>query len=86
MFDTLPFYYSSQPKILMEYTEFDEKELWDCMAQVATLINKPAITSSKRLLTAVKKKYEHDKYSSVSTALVGPDCLHVRVAEEEKED
>ncbi len=71
----------------MEYTEFDEKELWDCMAQVATKINKPAVTSSKRLLTAVKKKYENEeKFMAVSTELEGPDCLHVRVVEEGKED
>ena len=68
----------------MEYTEFDEKELWDCMAKVANKINEPAMTSSKRLLTAVKKKYEHEKYLSVSTELDGPSCLHVRLHTDEE--
>ena len=70
----------------MEYTEFDEEELWDCMSKVACKINKPAMTSSKRLLTAVKKKYEHEKYLSVSTELEGPSCLDVRMHTKKEEE
>ncbi|KAL3765188.1 hypothetical protein ACHAWU_010379 [Discostella pseudostelligera] len=66
------------PKILMEYTQFDEKELWKCIALVAQKVSGPSICASKRHLNAVKKKYENKKYLSVSTDLVDPDVRFVQ--------
>lgn len=69
-----------QPKILLEYTQFDPKELWKCMTLVAQKICGPAICASKRNLTAVKKKYENRKYLSVSSTevLVEPNIRFVQ--------
>jgi len=62
----------------MEYTQFDEKELWKCIALVAQKVSGPSICASKRHLNAVKKKYENKKYLSVSTDLVDPDVRFVQ--------
>jgi hypothetical protein len=63
----------------MEYTKFDEKELWRCMTHVAQKVSGPAICASKRNLIAVKKKYENKKYLSVSTDLLtDPDVRFVQ--------
>jgi len=66
------------PKVLMEYTEFDEDELWECMGIVARKVCEPAVCASRRQLTAVKKKYENRKYHSVSSALEMPSVLFVK--------
>ncbi|KAL3822495.1 hypothetical protein ACHAXA_002513 [Cyclostephanos tholiformis] len=66
------------PKILMEYTGFDADQLWKCMKLIADKVSEPAICASKRHLTAVKKKYEHKKYMSVSLVLRPPNILNVQ--------
>jgi len=66
------------PQILMEYTDFDKYELWECLSLVATKICEPAVSASRRNLNAVKKKYEHRKYQSVSTALALPSVEFVK--------
>jgi len=66
------------PKILMEYTEFDKDKLMDCMTIVAAKICEPAICASRRHLTAVRKKYEHRKYLSVSSAVDNPSVRFVK--------
>ena len=67
-----------KPTLLMEYTEFDKDDLMDCMTTVAAKICEPAICASRRHLTAVRKKYEHRKYLSVSSTVEPPSVLHVR--------
>jgi len=67
------------PKILMEYTEFDEDTLIQCMTIVAEKINEPAISASRRHLNAVRKKYEHRKYLSVSSIVDPPSIQYVLV-------
>jgi len=60
------------PKILMEYTEFEKDNLMDCMTVIVSKIREPAICASRRHLNAVRKKYEHRKYLSVSSTLELP--------------
>ncbi|KAL7534036.1 hypothetical protein ACHAXR_005593, partial [Thalassiosira sp. AJA248-18] len=67
------------PRILMEYTEFDQDELMACMDLCATKICEPAICASRRHLTAVRKKYENRKYLSVSTVIELPSMRYVRL-------
>ncbi len=74
----LQFLLICQPTILLEYTQFDTKELWKCIALVAQKVSRPAICASKRHLNAVKKKYENKKYLSVSSELVDPDVRFVQ--------
>ena len=52
----------------MEYTQFDEQELWKCMNLVSKKITAPIESSaSRRKLDAVKKKYQSTKFFAVST-------------------
>lgn len=67
-------------KVLMEYTEFDEAKLYDCMFLVAEKVSAPVETASRRQLVAVKRKYESRKYLQVSF-LENPDVKHVRQAQ-----
>jgi hypothetical protein len=76
--------FTQQPKILMEYTGFDADQLWKCMKLVADKVSEPAICASKRHLTAVKKKYEHKKYMSVSLVLRPPNICYVQWNEDKK--
>jgi len=66
------------PQILMEYTDFDKQTLWDCLSMVATKISEPSVSASRRNLNAVKKKYEHRRYHSVSTELALPSVEFVK--------
>ncbi|KAL7551788.1 hypothetical protein ACHAWF_014984 [Thalassiosira exigua] len=66
------------PQILMEYTAFDKDELMECMAMVAAKVCEPAVCASRRHLTAVRKKYEHRKYLSVSSEVELPSVRYVR--------
>ncbi len=61
----------------MEYTEFEKDDLVNCMTTVAAKINEPAICASRRHLTAVRKKYEHRKYLSVSSVVAAPSVRYV---------
>jgi len=56
----------------MEYTEFEKDNLMDCMTVIVSKIREPAICASRRHLNAVRKKYEHRKYLSVSSTLELP--------------
>lgn len=62
----------------MQYTGFDKEELMECMTLVAAKISEPSICASRRNLTAVKKKYEHRKYQSVSSAVDFPSVFYVK--------
>ena len=74
----LQFLLICQPKILLEYTQFDTEELRKCIALVAQKVSNPATRTSKMQLNAVKKKYENEKYLSVSSKLVDPDVSFVQ--------
>ena len=74
----------SQPKILMEYTGFDKDQLWNCMTLIEEKIAAPAISTSRRQLGAVSKKYEHKHYMAVSSTLAPPSTTDVRKAEDFK--
>ena len=64
------------PPILMEYTNFNENELRQCIAIVSRKISEETVTMSNRQLVAVKRKYDQEKYENVSA--LPPPCPHIR--------
>jgi hypothetical protein len=51
--------------ILLEYTGFDEAEIMECAEKISLKVDEETMTASKRLLTAVKKKYREVQYGCV---------------------
>jgi hypothetical protein len=61
----------------MEYTEFDEDDIYSVARIIATKVAMEPITASKRRLVAVRKKFENAKYLKVSTELPLPSAAHI---------
>lgn len=60
------------PTLFMEYTDFEKDKLMACVTVVAAAVSEPAIGTSGKRLTAVRKKYKHKNYLSVSSSLACP--------------
>eukprot|EP00814_Leptocylindrus_danicus_P010872 CAMPEP_0116020402 /NCGR_PEP_ID=MMETSP0321-20121206/9773_1 /TAXON_ID=163516 /ORGANISM="Leptocylindrus danicus var. danicus, Strain B650" /LENGTH=434 /DNA_ID=CAMNT_0003491081 /DNA_START=840 /DNA_END=2144 /DNA_ORIENTATION=- len=54
------------PELLMEYTNFDEGEIRQCIANIAKKVSEEQVTMSNRQLIAVKRKYDQEKYQNIS--------------------
>ena len=54
------------PKVLAEETGFTEADLLPIARSIVVHVGEEPVTASKRLLIAAKKKYDHDRYQSVS--------------------
>jgi hypothetical protein len=54
------------------------------MILVAEKIDEPAICASRMHLTAIKEKYQHEKYLSVASLLRPPSTIYVKVDDKEK--
>lgn len=54
------------PELLMEYTDFDESEIRQCIADIARKVSEEQVTMSNRQLIAVKRKYDQEKYENIS--------------------
>eukprot|EP00568_Trieres_chinensis_P018239 CAMPEP_0183323278 /NCGR_PEP_ID=MMETSP0160_2-20130417/73938_1 /TAXON_ID=2839 ORGANISM="Odontella Sinensis, Strain Grunow 1884" /NCGR_SAMPLE_ID=MMETSP0160_2 /ASSEMBLY_ACC=CAM_ASM_000250 /LENGTH=538 /DNA_ID=CAMNT_0025490607 /DNA_START=28 /DNA_END=1644 /DNA_ORIENTATION=- len=65
------------PRILLEYTGFEEKVLLSCAKLIATKVGEDPVTASKRQLVAVKRKYGHGKFRHVSTAISQPCVKYI---------
>lgn len=50
----------------MEYTDFDESEIRQCIADIARKVSEEQVTMSNRQLIAVKRKYDQEKYENIS--------------------
>ena len=60
------FFFLSQPEELLEYTGFDFAKILDIAEKVCSKVQSTPITSSKRELLAVKRKYESSRYQLVA--------------------
>ncbi len=58
---------ASIPQILLEFTGFDKERIYHIAKIIAEKVAEEPITASNRQLIAVKKKYDDDKYSFIST-------------------
>ena len=59
--------------------EFDEDLMWECMTLVVEKIKELYICASRMHLTAIKEKYQHEKYLSVASLLRPPSTMYVTI-------
>jgi hypothetical protein len=59
--------------------EFDEDLMWECMTLVIEKIAEPYICASRMHLTAIKEKYQHEKYLSAASLVRPPSTMYVAI-------
>jgi len=69
-----------KPKIVLEYTGFEESEIIECATLIATKVGEEPITASRRQLVAVKRKYDHRKYQHISVSIEPPNACDISIA------
>ena len=64
-------------QVLLQYTGFSQDEIRGAAALFERTVPETTSTSARRTLTAVKRKYESDRYDCVSTAFTPPLVRHL---------
>ncbi|CAB9506015.1 B-type cyclin [Seminavis robusta] len=65
------------PLVLQEYTGYEGQKIVEVAQKICHKVKNPHLTSSRRVLFSVKRKYEHVRYKCVSADFANPEINHV---------
>ena len=61
-----------QPDVLLNYTTFDEESILLAAKMMAGKVSEEVVTTSNRVLLAVKRKYEFARFACISSGFAPP--------------
>jgi len=64
-------------RVLLEYTGFRAEDIKQAALLIESKVREPEITHSRRTLESVKRKFESERYDSVSVTLCFPQVEHL---------